>query len=242
MIGDCRTAALVSISGSIDWLCLPRFDSPSCFSSLIGTQDHGFWQIAPTAQAERVTRRYIDGSLVVATEFQTRQGRAEIVDFMPTGHHGSHVVRMVRGLAGRVKMRCSLLVRFGYGEVVPWAEKPDDNTVLFISGPDMLVLRSSVPLDAQDRLARGTFALEKGEEASFVLSYGQSYLEAPAEIHANEELRATTKFWTDWSGRCAAADRWTDAIKRSLITLKRAALRRCRDRHEHARGNWLHGR
>jgi GH15 family glucan-1,4-alpha-glucosidase len=220
MIGDCRTAALVSISGSIDWLCLPRFDSPSCFSSLIGTQDHGFWQIAPTAQAERVTRRYIDGSLVVATEFQTRQGRAEIVDFMPTGHHGSHVVRMVRGLAGRVKMRCSLLVRFGYGEVVPWAEKPDDNTVLFISGPDMLVLRSSVPLDAQDRLARGTFALEKGEEASFVLSYGQSYLEPPAEIHANEELRATTRFWMDWSDRCAAADRWTDAIKRSLITLK----------------------
>ncbi|MFG1428861.1 glycoside hydrolase family 15 protein [Roseixanthobacter glucoisosaccharinicivorans] len=220
MIGDCRTAALVSTSGSIDWLCLPRFDSPSCFSSLIGTQDHGFWQIAPTAQTQRVSRRYLDGSLVVATEFRTKQGRVELVDFMPIGHRGSHVVRIVRGLAGRVKMGCSVMVRFGYGEVVPWAEKPDDNTVWFISGPDMLVLRSSVPLEAHDQLASGTFTLAKGDEASFVLSYGQSYSEPPGAIGADAELRTTTEFWTEWSDRCAAADRWTDAVKRSLITLK----------------------
>ncbi|MDX3807630.1 MAG: glycoside hydrolase family 15 protein [Bosea sp. (in: a-proteobacteria)] len=220
MIGDCRTAALVSKSGSIDWLCLPRFDSPSCLSRLIGTREHGSWRIAPTGRIERARRRYIDGSLIVTTEFKAKQGRVEIIDFMPIGQPTSHVVRIVRGLAGRVEMFCAISPRFGYGEVVPWAEKLNPNAVMFISGPDMLVLRSKVPLEAEDKGAKGTFSVKKGEEVSFVLSYGLSYLEPPGAILANDELRLTTEFWREWSDRCAPAGRWTEPVRRSLITLK----------------------
>jgi GH15 family glucan-1,4-alpha-glucosidase len=220
MIGDCRTAALVSRQGSIDWLCLPRFDSPACFSSLIGNDEHGFWRIAPRDACGQIQRRYLDATLVVATEFTTSSGRIEVLDFMPTGQSGSHVARVVRGLAGRVKMLCSISVRFGYGEVEPWAGMPDSHTAIFVAGPDMLVLRSDVPLDGDDQKVTAEFAVQHGETVAFVLSYGASHLDQPARIQVDDELAKTKHFWSKWSSRSATADRWTDIVSRSLVTLK----------------------
>ncbi|HVZ06637.1 glycoside hydrolase family 15 protein [Rhodopila sp.] len=220
MIGDCKTAALVSRTGSIDWLCLPRFDSPACFSSLIGMDEHGAWRIAPSAQIKESHRRYLDGSLILMTEFRTSSGRVEVIDFMPIVDVGSYVIRIVRGVAGRVGMQCSILPRFGYGEAVPWIERPDKQTAVFVSGPDMLILRSDIPLDGEDRSVKAEFTIGSGETISFILTYGASYLDPPWRVQADDELDRTQRFWSKWSSHSADAGRWSAAVKRSLVTLK----------------------
>jgi GH15 family glucan-1,4-alpha-glucosidase len=220
MIGDCKTAALVSLGGCIDWLCLPRFDSPSCFGSLLGTEEHGVWRIVATDKIRKTRRRYLDGSLILCTEYETDTGKVLLTDFMPVGQEGSHVVRLVCGLEGTVRMRLSLVVRFGYGITVPWAEKPDAKTLVFIAGPDMLVLRSPVDLQGEDTQTTGDFTVGKDKCISFVLSYGLSYLEHPVVLDVDRVFHETKAFWTDWSDRCSSAGRWTEDAKRSLITLK----------------------
>ncbi len=221
MIGDCETAALVGRDGSIDWLCWPRFDSGACFAALLGTREHGRWLISPAAETTRVRRRYRPNSLVLETRFETTQGEAMLVDFMPLRGARSHVVRQVVGVRGRVAFATELVIRFGYGEIVPWVTRTRDG-LRAVAGPDMLRLRTGVPLRGEHFKTVGEFEVGAGETASFVLSYGPSHLPDPEPIEPAEALHATDQFWSEWSGKAEVEvfGPWADAVRRSLITLK----------------------
>src|SRR5215813_693572 len=223
LIGDCKTAALVGRDGSIDWLCLPRFDSSACLAALLGTSENGRWLIAPDTSPSLspvgVKRRYRPGTLILETEFEAEGGRAALIDFMPPGD-GSHLIRIVVGLHGRVAFRTEFVVRFNYGATVPWASRLDDSGISVIAGPERVVLRTPVPLRGEDLRTFGEFAVEAGEAIPFVLSYGASYESLPAPVDPFVKLEETEKLWRDWSGRCPDVGPWTEAVKRSLITLK----------------------
>lgn len=219
MIGDCRSAALVGRDGSIDWLCWPRFDSAACFAALLGTEDNGRWVIAPLQPPLKATRRYLPGTLVLETEFETDTGRASVIDFMSTTD-GAHLVRIVIGRAGQVTLRTELVARFNYGATVPWVDRLEDGTLNAIAGPERLVLRSPADLHGEDLRTVGEFTVSAGERIPFVLSYGSSFQAAPATIDASDALERTQSFWRQWSDRCPDVAPWTEAVKRSLITLK----------------------
>jgi GH15 family glucan-1,4-alpha-glucosidase len=220
MIGDCKTAALVSKQGSIDWLCLPRFDSMACFANLLGTEQNGYWRIAPVGNRHTSRRAYIDGSLVLTTRFESARGVVELTDFMPTGLNSSHVVRMVTGVKGRVKMQSCLNVRFDYGLSAPWITEADNRTMELIAGPDILVLRTDTGSVLEEGRIVSAFEVKAGERVSFVLSHGASHLPPPSTFAPERLLQQTKAFWKGWSGRCEDAGRWTDIVRRSLITLK----------------------
>jgi GH15 family glucan-1,4-alpha-glucosidase len=219
LIGDCRTAALVGRDGSIDWLCWPRFDSPACFAALLGNADHGRWLIAPKDAPLVVSRRYRAGTLVLETEFQTAAGRAAVIDFMPPGD-GGHLVRIVIGQSGRVELRTEFVVRFNYGASVPWVSRLQDGMIDAIAGPERLVLRTPVVLYGEDLKTIGEFTVRAGEAIPFALSFGSSSQDPPSPIEAFEALERTEGFWRQWSDRCPDVGPWTQAVKRSLITLK----------------------
>jgi GH15 family glucan-1,4-alpha-glucosidase len=220
LIGDCKAAALVARDGSIDWLCWPRFDSDACCAALLGTSDHGRWLIAPRDRGARVTRRYRRNTLILETYFECREGAVTLVDFMPMGETHCSVVRLVIGEHGRVAMNAQLILRFGYGAIVPWVEKLKDGTLRAIAGRDMVVLRSPVPLIGRDLTHVGEFTVAAGERVPFVLTYGASHLPLPAALDAEKELAATATFWSAWAARCRPAGRWSDTVVRSVITLK----------------------
>jgi GH15 family glucan-1,4-alpha-glucosidase len=219
LIGDCKTAALVGRDGSIDWLCWPRFDSAACFAALLGSSENGRWLLAPNALPQQVQRRYRAGTLVLETEFQTGTGRARIIDFMLPGD-GAHLVRIVQGLSGSVAFRTELAVRFNYGATVPWVNRLDDGSINAIAGPERLVLRTSASLHGEDLTTVGEFTVQAGESVPFVLSHGSPIAAAPAAIDPFEALVRTEAFWRSWSDRCPHVGRWSDAVKRSLLTLK----------------------
>ncbi len=219
LIGDCKTAALVGRDGSIDWLCWPRFDSAACFAALLGTVDNGRWIISPTDPVLRVTRRYRPGTLVLETEFETETGRAAVIDFMPPGD-GAHLVRVVKGLAGRVEMRSELVIRFNYGATVPWVDRLNDGAISALAGPERVALRTAVQLSGEDLKTVGDFPVEAGACVPFVLSHGPSIEGLPPAIDPHRGLTRTETFWREWSDRCPPVGPWTDAVKRSLITLK----------------------
>ena len=219
LIGDCKTAALVGRDGSIDWLCWPRFDSSACFAALLGSADEGRWLIAPGKTPLRVTRRYRPGTLVLETEFETATGRAAIVDFMPPGD-GANVVRIVMGRSGRVDFRTELAVRFNYGATVPWVSRRDDGALDAIAGPERVMLRTPAALYGEGLKTVGEFAVEAGESVPFALSYGHSFEALPPAIDPFDALERTEVGWRKWSDRCPDVGPWTDAVKRSLITLK----------------------
>jgi GH15 family glucan-1,4-alpha-glucosidase len=219
LIGDCQTAALVGRDGSIDWLCWPRFDSPACFAALLGNADNGRWLIAPKDQVLGAERRYCPGTLVLETEFKTATGSATVIDFMPPAD-GADLVRIVIGRSGRVAFRTELVVRFNYGAIVPWVNRLDDGTINAIAGPERLVLRTPVELYGEDLKTMGDFTVDAGQSVPFVLSYGLSFQNPPPAIDPFEALERTAAFWREWSDRCADVGPWTDAVKRSLITLK----------------------
>ncbi len=219
LIGDCNTAALVGRDGSIDWLCWPRFDSAACFAALLGTADNGRWLIAPKHPPRRVRRRYGPGTLVLETEFHTETGSAAIIDFMPPAD-GADLVRIVSGRSGQVTLHTELIVRFDYGATVPWVNRLDDGTINAIAGPERLVLRSPVALSGEDLKTVGEFTVEAGQSVPFVLSHGPSFQSPPPPIDPFHALERTEAFWRQWSDRCPAVGPWTDAVKRSLITLK----------------------
>jgi GH15 family glucan-1,4-alpha-glucosidase len=219
MIGDCRTAALVGRDGSIEWLCWPRFDSAACFASLLGTEENGRWLIAPEQPPLQVARRYLPGTLVLETEFETATGRAAVIDFMPTTD-GPHLVRIVFGRRGRVALRTVLVMRMNYGATVPWVDRLEGGAVNAIAGPERLVLRSPVALRGEDLQTVGEFSVAAGECVPFVLSYGSSLQDPPAPVDALDALERTQAFWRHWSDRCPQVGPWTDAVKRSLMTLK----------------------
>jgi GH15 family glucan-1,4-alpha-glucosidase len=219
LIGDCHTAALVGRDGSIDWLCWPRFDSAACFAALLGEVDNGRWLIAPKDSTLGTGRRYRPGTLILETEFQTESGRAMIVDFMIPAD-GAHLVRIVKGLSGRVAFQTELVVRFDYGAAVPWVTRLDDGSINAIAGPERVVLRTPVALSGEDLRTVGEFTVEAEQSIPFVLSYGSSFQSPPATIDWFDALARTETFWRQWSDRCPDVGPWTEAVKRSLITLK----------------------
>ncbi len=221
LIGDCGTAALVGRSGSIDWLCLPRFDSPACFSALLGQAEHGRWLIAPCDPDAKVTRRYIDNSLVLSTTFATATGAVELIDFFRPRHGTIHLVRLVRGVSGHVAMEVEFILRFEYGSLVPWVEQlTEGGGISAIGGPERVVLRTPVPLTGEDLKTVGTFEIEAGETVPFVLSYGASHLPPPRPIDPSRALEIALAFWRQWSSQCAHAGPWSDTVKGSLAVLK----------------------
>jgi GH15 family glucan-1,4-alpha-glucosidase len=219
IVGDCKSAALVGSDGSIDWLCWPRFDSAACFAALLGEPENGRWLIAPTQAPLAVKRRYRPGTLVLETEFQTESGRAAIVDFMPPAD-GADLVRIVMGRVGRVDFRTEYLARFNYGATVPWVSRLFDGAISAVAGPERLIVRSQVALRGEDLKTVGEFTVEEGQSVAFVLSYCASVGGPPSAVDPFESLERTETFWREWSGRCPEVGPWTEAVKRSLITLK----------------------
>lgn len=219
LIGDTQTAALVGIDGSIDWLCLPRFDSGACFAHLLGTPDHGRWLLSPADPVRRTTRRYRDGTLVLETTFEPDGGAVTVTDFMPPRTGRPDLVRLVTGTRGSVRMRTEYVVRPDYGSVVPWVRKHADE-VLATAGPDTLHLRTPVPLRGEDWTTVGEFAVAAGQTVPFVLTWHPSHAEPPPPIDPVRACEETTAWWRGWSARCRCDGPDADAVLRSLITLK----------------------
>jgi len=220
LIGDCETAALVGCDGSIDWLCWPAFDSDACFAGLLGTPKQGRWLIAPAEAVTKTSRRYWDNTLILETRFETASGVVAVIDFMPPRGKASDVVRLVRGVSGRVTLRMELVIRFGFGTDIPWVKRTDDGTLLAICGPDMTVLRTPVPTRGENMTTVADFEVGEGDTIPFVLTYGPSHLSIPAPINPAQALQDTEDFWTEWSSRCTYQGDCRDLVMRSLITLK----------------------
>lgn len=220
IIGDGQTIALVSRSGAIDWLCLPRFDSDACFAALLGEDRHGTWRIAPVEEGCEISRRYCGDTLVLETEFKTAAGRVLLTDFMPirTGRD-SAVIRIVMGLEGRVEMHSSLLARFDYGSVSPWYRQ-EQGVVIGKVGPDLIALRSAVPLTVEDEEVHARFAIRAGERIAFTLQHDGATEPASPPLDAEHLLTRTKSWWLDWIATFRKPTEWPAFIKRSLITLK----------------------
>jgi GH15 family glucan-1,4-alpha-glucosidase len=221
LIGDCETAALVARDGSIDWLCWPRFDSGALFAALLGGSEHGRWSIAPRGENVRRTRRYREGTLVLETDLECDGGAVTLVDFMPPRGSASDLVRLVVGKRGPCAMHLELTLRFDYGSIVPWVTRLEDGGgIRAVAGPDMVVLRTSVPLVNQAMKTTADFTVNEGETVVFVLTHAPSHLAIPSAIDAVSALADTEAYWREWSSSCRDAGPWTEPVKRSLITLK----------------------
>ena len=219
LVGDCHTAALVGSDGSIDWLCLPRFDSGACFAALLGGPEHGRWLLAPAAQPRRVERRYRGDTLILETDFDTEEGSVRIIDFMPLSDQRWDIVRIVEGLSGRVSLRMELVVRFDYGSIVPWVRRAGE-ILLLTAGPDTLELAASVAVAGENLRSVAEFYVSAGELQSFVLNYRPSHADTRPTIDAERALIDTESLWQEWSGRCTYQGQWRHSVLRSLITLK----------------------
>jgi GH15 family glucan-1,4-alpha-glucosidase len=220
LIGDCETAALVGRDGSIDWLCWPAFDSDACFAALLGTHRNGRWLIAPAEDIQKSSRCYWDNTLILETRFATANGVVALIDFMPPRGNASDIVRLVRGVSGRVKLQMQLVIRFGFGIDIPWVKRTGDGALLAICGQDMTVLRTPVDTRGENLTTVASFEVNEGETIPFVLTYGPSHLPLPKPINPAQALQDTEDFWTDWSSRCTYEGERRDLVIRSLITLK----------------------
>jgi GH15 family glucan-1,4-alpha-glucosidase len=219
LIGDCETAALVGRNGSIDWLCWPAFDSDACFAAILGTHKNGRWLIAPSEDVTSTSRRYLGNTLILETRFETESGTVALIDFMPPRGKASDIVRLVRGVSGKVEMRMELVIRFGFGADIPWVRRID-HSLLAVAGQDMTVLRTPVETRGEDLTTVSDFEVKAGETVPFVLTYGPSHLDPPDPIDPEIALQETEKFWQEWSSRATHDGEYHDLIMRSLITLK----------------------
>ena len=220
LIGDFQTAALVSRDGSIDWLCWPRFDSDACFAALLGSPDNGRWRIAPAAGDFRVTRKYRDDTLILETRFETDDGVVTVIDFMPLRNNTSDLVRIVTGVSGRVTMCMEIILRFGYGAIVPWVSRLPDRTLRAIAGPDMVLLRTPAEMHGENFKTVAEFTVAAGESVPFTLVYAPSHLSPPKPSDPRQSLKGTEKFWRGWSSKGQFTGPHESVVKRSLITLK----------------------
>jgi GH15 family glucan-1,4-alpha-glucosidase len=219
LIGDTQTAALVGIDGSIDWLCLPRFDSPACFAALLGSADNGRWRLAAKGVPRAISRRYLPNSLVLETEWATDSGVVRVTDFMPPRTEKPNVIRLVHGISGEVAMEMELVVRFDYGRLLPWARRVGGD-MSYVSGPDQVVLRTDVPVRGQDLSTVAEFTVREGEYVPFVLSWGESWQPPLEPPHAGAALEATLDTWRSWADRLRYNGRYRADVQHSLMVLK----------------------
>jgi GH15 family glucan-1,4-alpha-glucosidase len=219
LIGDCQTAALVDRSGSIDWLCWPTFSSEACFAKLLGTDENGYWRIAPCDGKFKTTRTYREHTLIVETVFECAEGAVRLTDFMPVRNAHSNVMRIVEGLRGTVRMGMELCLRFDYGRTVPWVTRLD-NGVRAVAGPNLAILRASVETRGENLKTMAEFKVAAGERAWFSLAYGLSYEDDPGGKDVDSALRETENFWREWTEVLQYEGKYLDIVERSLITLK----------------------
>ncbi|MGW5264075.1 glycoside hydrolase family 15 protein [Microbispora sp. NPDC004025] len=219
LIGDTQSAALIGRNGSIDWLCLPRFDSPSCFARLLGDESNGFWRLAALGRETAARRAYLQDSLVLATDWETPTGTVRVVDFMPVRSGNPDLVRVVEGLSGTVEMTTEIRIRFDYGRIVPWARRTGPY-LHAVGGPDSVWIHSPVPLRGGDYRHEATFTVAVGERLPFVFTWHPSHQPQPPAIDPLAELGLTVDAWRHWVSRCGYRGPWRDAVVRSLITLK----------------------
>jgi GH15 family glucan-1,4-alpha-glucosidase len=219
LIGDTHTAGLVSRDGSIDWLCLPRFDSPACFAALLGDERNGRWLLAPAGPVREVRRRYQGDTLVLETEYRTDEGVVRVVDYMPPRQWDPDLARVVEGVRGRVPMRMELVIRFDYGSIVPWVRHVD-GSLHAIAGPDSVWLRTPVPVRGENWTTLADFTVAEGERAPFMLTWHASHRPAPRRINPVKALGDTEAWWGEWASHIDYSGGWQDAVIRSLLTLK----------------------
>ncbi|MGW0184773.1 glycoside hydrolase family 15 protein [Streptomyces sp. NPDC003362] len=222
LIGDAQTAALVGKDGSVDWLCLPRFDSAACFAKLLGDEENGHWRLAPKDAEGPCTRRaYRPGTLVLDTEWETPQGAVRVTDLMPQRDRAPDLVRVVEGLSGSVTMHGTLRLRFDYGSIVPWVRRSDGHRVA-VAGPDSVWLRSEPPVHTwgQDFCTHSEFTVRAGERVAFVLTWHPSHEPRPPLVHPFTALESSVADWQAWAARCRYQGPYRDEVIRSLITLK----------------------
>jgi len=219
LIGDTHTAGLVSREGSIDWLCLPRFDSPACFAALLGDEGNGRWLLAPAGPVREVRRRYQGDTLVLETEHRTDDGVVRVVDCMPPRQQDPDVARVVEGVRGRVPMRMELIIRFDYGSIVPWVRQME-GALHAIAGPDSVWLRTPVPVHGENLTTVAEFTIAEGERVPFMLTWHASHQRAPRRIDPVRAVDDSEAWWGEWASRIAYEGGWQDAVIRSLLTLK----------------------
>lgn len=221
LIGDTRTAALVGMNGSIDWLCVPRFDSPACFAALLGDEKNGHWQMAPDDTTATVRRHYRDATLVLETQFETKTGLVTVVDFMPRPRHEGQVdvVRLIRGVRGTVVMRTELVLRFDYGSVVPWVRRRGYG-LHAVAGPDAVRFESPVAMKSEDFRSTAQITVREGETYPFRLTSYPSHRDGPVVSEWEDDLESCEAWWHDWVRHCTYDGPYRDAVLRSLIVLK----------------------
>ncbi len=220
LIGDTHTAALVGRDGSVDWLCLPRFDSGALFAALLGDEENGRWKIAPRDPVRRTERRYRRDTLVLETTFQTGDGEVRLVDCMPLRERELNLIRVVEGVRGRVPMRMDLTMRFDYGSIVPWVRRVDEGCLEAVAGPDAIELRSTVRAEGRDFHTVAEFTIGPGDRLPFVMTWFRSHEPVPDPIDPLLAIDRTVDFWQGWAARCRYEGEYRDAVVRSLITLK----------------------
>jgi GH15 family glucan-1,4-alpha-glucosidase len=220
IVGDLQTAALVGRTGSIDWLCFPRFDSSSCFGALLGAPENGRWLIGPTEGGPADERRYRRNTLVLESEWTTPTGRVRVIDFMPPRQRAPDIVRIVEGLAGSVEMHTELMIRLDYGSVTPWVQRLDDDTLLAVGGPDGITIRTPIDLEPQGMSHIARFDVRAGERVPFVLTWFPSNEPIPTPVDPELALRETQSYWREWMSTCKYHGDYREAVHSSLLTLK----------------------
>jgi GH15 family glucan-1,4-alpha-glucosidase len=219
MVGDCQTAALVGRDGSIDWLCLPWFDSGACFAAILGSPENGHWTLAPSGSPTQVRRRYRGDTLILETDYETESGACTVIDCMPPRDKEPDLIRMVVGRRGHVAMRMKLVIRFDYGSIVPWVRHIEGG-ISAVAGPDTVALHTPVELRGEGLTTISDFWVHAGEEIPFVLMWYPSHRRVPERVDARAAIDYTERWWNEWSAKCTYRGPYREAVMRSLITLK----------------------
>src|SRR5690349_11688329 len=218
-LSDTQTAALVSRDGCVDWLCFPRFDSGACFAALLGKRENGCWRFFAKEKVEKTQRRYRGDTLILETDIETANGAVRFIDFMPPRGENPDLIRIIEGLKGEVELEMELIIRFDYGNMVPWVRKRNGGLEA-IAGPNGLILRTPVQTHGKDLTTVANLTVKEGERIPFVLTWFASHEEPPKPVTAEDALRDTEQFWSRWTTRCQRKTEWEDVIVRSLVVLK----------------------